>query len=234
MLKKDAERKANTDFFTVEAYKLARTNIALSIIKNGCKKILITSPLPSEGKTTTACNIAAAFSKQVNSRTLLIDCDLRKPSVSRFFRIKNTPGITNYLGGMNTLDEVIQNVPNTELSVICAGIIPPNPSELLSSSQFAEMIEELEKRFDYIIIDTSPINIVSDAIPITKLVDGVVTVIFEQRSTYAELEKTVQILNRHEAKILGIVLNGSKSKENAYKNKNQKRYGRYGYDSLQQ
>ncbi len=231
MVNKDAERKANTEFFTVEAYKLARTNIALSIIKSGCKKVLVTSPLPSEGKTTTACNIAAAFSKHVNSRTLLIDCDLRKPSVSRFFRIKNNPGLTNYLSGMNTLDEVIQTIPNTELSVICAGIIPPNPSELLSSPQFAAMMTELEKRFDYILIDTSPINIVADALPITKLVDGVVVVIYEQKSTYAELERAVQIIKRHDAKILGLVLNGSKTKDSAYKN--HQRYGRYGYELKQ-
>ena len=93
-------RSGNADFFTVEAYKLARTNIALSIFKQGCKKIVFTSAVPGEGKTTTSCNIAAAFSKHLDTKTVIIDCDLRKPTVSKFFNLKNTPGLTNYLSGM--------------------------------------------------------------------------------------------------------------------------------------
>jgi len=93
MANKEIKKRSGTrnDFFTVEAYKLARTNIALSLIKNDCKRVLITSSLANEGKTTTACNIAAAFSKQVNTRVLLIDCDLRKATIRRFFKIKKYP-----------------------------------------------------------------------------------------------------------------------------------------------
>ncbi len=203
----------DAEFFTVEAYKLARTNISLSIIKQGCKRIAFTSAAPSEGKTTTACNIAAAFSKHLNTKTILVDCDLRKPTIAKFFKIKNNPGLSNYLGGMNDLDSVIQQVPGTNLFVITAGIIPPNPSELLSSKEFSDFLDELSNRFDYVIIDTPPVNIVTDVLPIAGKTDGVVIVAYEERSNYVELDKAVETLKRCEAKILGFILNGSRKKE---------------------
>lgn len=215
-MKKDT-RPQSSDFFTVEAYKLARTNISLSVFKQGCKRILFTSAQANEGKTTTVCNIAAAFSKQVNTRVLLIDCDLRKPSVSKFFRLNNTPGVTNYLSGMCGLDDIIQNVPNTDLSVITSGLIPPNPSELLSSTAFSEMLDELSEKFDYILLDTSPINVVVDAVPVAKVCDGTVVVVYENKTNYQELDKAIESLKRVDAHILGIVLNASKASKGHYK-----------------
>lgn len=206
-------KAGNAEFFTVEAYKLARTNISLSLIKEGCKKIVFTSSVPGEGKTTTSCNIAAAFSKQINTKTLVIDCDLRKPTVGKFFGLKNNPGLTNCLSGMCSLDDVIQVVPNTNLSVICSGIIPPNPSELLASKQFATILDELSTRFDYIILDTPPVNIVADVLPVVEQADGVVIVAYEDRSNYSELDKAISSLNCCNAKILGFILNGSRKKE---------------------
>ncbi len=203
----------NAEFYTVEAYKLARTNIALSIFKQGCKKIVFTSAVASEGKTTTSCNIAAAFSKQLNTKTLIIDCDLRKPTVGKFFNLKNTPGLTNYLSGMCSLEEAIQTVPNTNLSVICSGIVPPNPSELLSSHEFSEFLDDLSTRYDYIIIDTPPVNIVADALPVAEKSDGVVVVAFEERSNYVELDKAIESLKRCDVKILGFILNGTRKRE---------------------
>ena len=217
-------RSDDAEFFTVEAYKLARTNIALSIIKQGCKKIVFTSSMASEGKTTTSCNIAAAFSKQINTKTIIVDCDLRKPSVSKFFKIKNNPGLTNCLSGMSTLDEVIQTVPGTNLSVVTAGIIPPNPSELLASKGFEEVLEELSKNFDYIILDTPPVNIVSDVLHVAEKADGVVVVAYEEKSNYVELDKAIESLKRCDTKILGFILNGSRKKEK--KNRKIKTYRR--------
>lgn len=217
-------RSDDAEFFTVEAYKLARTNIALSIIKQGCKKIVFTSSVPSEGKTTTSCNIAAAFSKQINTKTIIVDCDLRKPSVSKFFKIKNNPGLTNCLSGMSSLDEVIQTVPGTNLSVVTAGIIPPNPSELLASKAFEEVLEELSKNFDYVILDTPPVNIVSDVLHVAEKADGVVIVTYEEKSNYVEIDKAVESLKRCDTKILGFILNGSRKKEK--KNRKIKSYRR--------
>lgn len=208
-----ANRQTNAEFFTVEAYKLARTNIALSVIKSGCKKIAFTSSVAGEGKTTTSCNIAAAFSKHLNCRTLLIDCDLRKPTVGNFFDLNNTPGLTNYLSGMCSIEEAIQVVPNTNLSVICSGIIPPNPSELLSSVAFSNLVDNLCEKYDYIIFDTPPINIVVDAIPVVEKSDGVVIVALKERSNYIEVDKAVETLKRCGAKIIGFILNGSSNKK---------------------
>lgn len=216
------DRSGDAEFFTIEAYKLARTNISLSVIKQGCKRLVFTSAVPSEGKTTTSCNIAAAFSKYISTKTVIVDCDLRKPTVAKFFKIKNNPGLTNYLGGMNDLDSVIQQVPGTNLFVVPAGIIPPNPLELLSSKGFSDFLDELSKRFDYIIIDTPPVNIVADVLPIAEKTDGVIFVAYEERSKYVELDKAIDTLKRCDAKIIGFILNGSRKKEK--KNRKVKSY----------
>lgn len=216
------DRSGDAEFFTIEAYKLARTNISLSVIKQGCKRLVFTSAVPSEGKTTTSCNIAAAFSKYISTKTVIVDCDLRKPTVAKFFKIKNNPGLTNYLGGMNDLDSVIQQVPGTNLFVVPAGIIPPNPLELLSSKEFSDFLDELSKRFDYIIIDTPPVNIVADVLPVAEKTDGVIVVAYEERSNYVELDKAIDTLKRCDAKILGFILNGSRKKEK--KNRKVKSY----------
>lgn len=217
-------RSGDSEFFTVEAYKLARTNIALSIIKQGCKRIVFTSSVASEGKTTTSCNIAAAFSKHLNTKTVIVDCDLRKPTVSKFFKVKNNPGITNYLSGMADLDSIIQVVPGTNLAVVPAGIVPPNPSELLASQEFANFLDELSSRYDYIILDTPPVNIVSDALPVAEKCDGVVVVAYEERSNYVEIDKAIEALKRCDTKIIGFILNGSRKKEK--KNRKIKSYRR--------
>ena len=116
-----------------ESYKTARTNIAYSIIKKGCKKISFTSANKSEGKTVTSVNIAIALSQQVNTRVLIIDCDLRRPQIHNVLSIGFAPGLTNYLNGECTKEEVIRNTKISNLSAITYGAIPPNPSELLSS-----------------------------------------------------------------------------------------------------
>jgi len=217
-------RSGDAEFFTVEAYKLARTNIALSIIKQGCKRIVFTSAVAGEGKTTTSCNVAAAFSKHLNTKTVIVDCDLRKPTVSKFFKVKNNPGITNYLSGMTDLDSIIQVVEGTNLSVVPAGIVPPNPSELLASKEFSDFLDELSQRFDYIILDTPPVNIVSDVLPVAEKADGVVVVAYEERSNYVELDKAIENLKRCDTKIIGFILNGSRKKEK--KNRKIKSYRR--------
>ncbi|NLJ32206.1 MAG: CpsD/CapB family tyrosine-protein kinase [Clostridiales bacterium] len=211
-------------FKVTESYKVARTNLSFSVVKKGCKKIVFTSSLTGEGKSTTSVNVAISLSQQVNVKVLLIDADLRKPKVNRFFNLKSTPGLTNYLGGMNTLEDVVQPTESPNLSVICSGTIVPNPSELLSSEQMAALLARAEKDYDYIIIDTPPINIVIDALPLIKLCDGVVIVVKENSSTHPELRKTVETLERAGAKILGIILNGARMEA---KDNYKYRYERY-------
>ena len=204
-------------FQVTEAYKAARTNLAFTVLKQGCKKIVFTSSISREGKSTSAVNIAISLSQQINVKVLLIDSDLRKPKINSFFNLENVPGLTNYLGNMCGLTDVIQSTEIPNLSVICGGVIVPNPSELLASEAMENLLHTSENDYDYIILDTSPINIVIDALTLVRITDGVVIVVKEGFSTHRELAKTIETLGRVNAKILGIILNGTKieSKDNS-------------------
>lgn len=206
----DVQMDPEMKFRVTESYKVARTNLAFSVLKQGCKKIVVTSSLAGEGKSTSAVNIAISLAQQMNVRVLLIDCDLRKPQVNHFFDLKNVPGLTDYLGKLCGKEDIIHRIENETLSVICSGTIVPNPSELLASEAMKEFLESMEDDYDYIIIDTSPINVVIDALPLMKLTDGAAIVVKEGVSTHIELGKTIEKLERVEAKILGIVLNNAK------------------------
>lgn len=213
------------NFQVKEAYKTARANITYSILKQGCKKITFTSSMKSEGKTVTSTNIAFALSQQVDTKVLVIDCDLRAPKVHTVFHLEAAPGLTNFLTGECSVEEILRDTDLPNLKVICYGAIPPNPSELLASEAMSSFINKLEKDFDYIIFDTPPIGVVSDAIPLVKASDGVVIVAKHNQTTYPELSKTIEILNRTEGKILGVVIN----RVNLSASQRGKYYNNYGY-----
>ena len=215
-------------FKVVESYKVLRANIMFSIIKSGCKSFVVSSSLPSEGKSTIAVNTAIALS-QTDARVLLIDTDLRRPKVNRFLGLSNTPGLSNYLIGMNTIGEVLQKTQYPNLTVFCAGSRVPNPSELLASSQMEVLLEQLKQKFDYIVIDSAPLNVVSDTYPIIKKTDGVLLVVYQNRSDYRELDRTMHSLEMVDAKVIGFVMNGVKPKKGK-KYYSDKKYGySYGY-----
>ena len=215
-----------------EAYKLARTNLMFSLLKEGCKKIVVSSSVSGEGKTTTAVHLAISLA-QMNARVLLIDADLRKPKVNQFFSFNNTPGLTNYFGHQFELQKILHNTDYDSLSVICSGVMVPNPSELLASEKMTALLAELESQYDYIVIDTPPVNIVADALPLVKQCDGVVLVVRRGFSTYPELNKTIKNLEMINAKILGVIFNSAASGgKGNYRYGNGKYgygYGNYGY-----
>ena len=153
-----------------EAYRTLRTNIQFSNIDNELKCICVTSSGPSEGKTTTSCNLAETFA-QSGKRVLLIDGDLRKPRVHKAFQLRGMKGLTNVLSGQAKLEEVTQ-VVGSNLNVIPCGPIPPNPSELISSNRMKELIEYLKERYDLIIIDAPPVGVVTDSAILSTIVDG--------------------------------------------------------------
>lgn len=217
-----------------EAYKTIRANIMFSAMKKGCKLVVVTSSLPNEGKTTNTVNLAISIS-QADQRVLLIDGDLRKPKIHQYFSFPNSPGLTNYIGssysGKSTTDlfAIIHQTQYENLSVVCSGSIPPNPAELLGSDYMTEFIQDASKDFDYIIIDTPPINIVSDALPLIRESDGVVVVIKSNQSTHPELQKTLASLEFIDAKILGFVVNFAESRSaKGYYKRSYKTYT-YGY-----
>ncbi len=230
-LLKNAIMDPGLKFRVEEAYKSIRTNIMLSVMKKGCKTIVITSSVAGEGKTTTTTNLAISIS-QADQRVLLIDGDLRKPKVHHYFSIPNAPGLTNYLGAsVNSrtaqkvdLFSIIHPTEYKNLSVIASGSIPPNPAEILGSEPMADFLKEVAEHFDYIIIDTPPINVVSDALPVIRESDGVVVVVRSNAATHPELQKALDSLKFIDAKILGFVVNYETEKKSIYGY-----YGKYGY-----
>lgn len=232
MAKKIIDRSINTEalgFQVRESYKTARTNIAYSILKKGCKKIAFTSSAKGEGKTVTAINVASALAQQVDTKVLVVECDLRRPRVNTALKIVPTPGLTNFLNDECSYSEIIKDTRLDNLKAVCYGAIPPNPSELLASEAMTDFIKAIEKDFDYIIFDTPPVGVVIDAIPIIKTSDGVVIVAKNNETTYPELSKTIEILKRSDAKILGIILNRVVPAD-ARKGKSYKGYSSYyGY-----
>ena len=214
-----------------ESYKKARTNIAYSIVKKGCKMVSVTSSSKSEGKTITAVNIAIALAQQVDTRVLIIDCDLRRPRIQSVLEIPVDKGITNYLNFECEASDIVYTSKLDNLDAICCGTIPPNPSELLSSDNMKELIKELSKQYDYIIFDTPPIGVVIDALPIIKQTDGVVVIVRDNVTDIRDYKKTIDILKRSEANIIGVIFNdvepvGKRKYGGGYK---YGYYGEYGY-----
>ena len=211
-------------FRVVESYKTLRANIMFSIIHGGCKCFVISSSLPGEGKSTISVNTAIALS-QTDARVLLIDTDLRRPKVNRFLGLAGTPGLSNYLIGMNSLEEVLHSTNYPNLTVMCSGSRVPNPSELLASDNMEELLKLLKTQFDYVVLDSAPLNVVSDTYPLIRKTDGVLLVVYQNRSDYKELDKTIKSLEVVGGKILGLVFNGAKPKrKRSYYSE-----GKYGY-----
>lgn len=217
-------------FSVKEAYKLSRTNILFSLAEEGCKTIIVTSAYPGEGKTTTATNMALSFA-QMGKRTLLIDADMRKPQAHHVFTINNQIGLSNVLGGFAKLGESICLL-ESGLCVITAGHIPPNPVELLGSQRMKTLLDELSEQYDYIFIDTPPVNVVSDAIVLSEIVSGVIMITKQGQSRKPELEEALAKLTFSQAKVLGFILTGATVKGGKYGKYS--KYGKYkGYESYE-
>ena len=217
----------NKDFRMVEAYKSIRTNIMYSMPRTeGGKIIAITSATASEGKSTTCINLALTFA-QVNAKVLLIDCDLRKPKIHRYLRIERKDGISNVLCGFTELKNAIKVGVKENLDVLTSGEVPPNPAELLQTKNFEDLLEELKTMYDYIIIDTPPMNIVTDAIFPIRHSTGTILLIRKDFTTYDMIEHALESIRRVDANIIGTIMIDNKENDNigVYK---KYRY-KYGY-----
>ncbi|MHB8962492.1 MAG: CpsD/CapB family tyrosine-protein kinase [Saccharofermentanales bacterium] len=229
--KKKASAGAGNRFSVVEAYKTIRTNLQFSFKKKTGNVVVITSTLPRDGKSTVVANISVAFA-QTGTKVLVIDCDMRKPRINKFFNIASTPGLSNVLAGLSPLADVIQTTSYPNLSIIASGILPPNPAELISGSVMEDLVEKLRGEFDVIVVDTPPVNIVSDAVVATKFADGVVIVARHVVTTHPELTKAIKSFEFVDAKIFGIILNAvdySKIYGKRHGGYGQKAYGKNAY-----
>lgn len=206
-------------FTVVEAYKTIRTNLMYLLSQSKSRTFAISSSLPGEGKSSCAVNLAIAFS-QLGSKVLLIDADLRKPSVYRKLRLQNAKGLSSVLVGFCEFDDVLVHI-NSNLDVLVSGPTPPNPSELVASDNMTALLDQIKDKYDYIVIDTPPINVVSDAVLLAPKTEGILLVVQDRRTTHDEFKKAVASLNFADVRLLGVVLNGSSDKSAKYPTKSQ-------------
>lgn len=221
----------NLNFAVSEAYKLLRANLLFSLPDNDdkCKIFGITSSMPSEGKSTTAVNLALSIA-ETGKRVLLIEGDMRLPVMSKRLETRRVPGLSNLLAGLCTDKEAVcESGLSNNLFVIVGGDIPPNPSELLGSDRMAKLVEALAHGFDYIIFDLPPLTSVSDGLVLSKLLDGMIVVVRRDYCDQQSLAETVRQLEFQKIKILGFVLTRSETGKKVYKKYKKSGYN-YGYN----
>lgn len=200
---------------SAEAYRSLRTSIKYSSVDKSLKTIAITSSVIAEGKSTIAVNLAYSLS-QDGARVLIIDCDLRRPSVHYKFFISNGEGLTEFLVGDFDLKSVIKKVDDS-LYVITAGTIPPNPSEILGSKAMEKLLDEVAINFDYVILDTTPVLPVTDALLIAAKADATLIVVKAKKTKENMVKQAYEHLMEVRANVIGTVLNEcDKSIDNKY------------------
>lgn len=216
-------------FAVVEAYKTIRTNLTFLLSSTDSKVFGITSSEAGEGKSTTSINMAIAFS-QLGDKVLLIDADMRRSSVHKKLKIENNAGLSNILAGFSTYEQVVNHISDT-FDVITAGQVPPNPSELLGSARFKELVEATGKEYSYVIIDTPPVDVVTDALVIAPQTAGLVLVVKDGVTQTDSLHRVIESAKFADINILGAVMNATISKHRGGYNKRYRKYGyrRYGY-----
>ena len=223
---------SDISFSAAEAYKLLRTKLQFSFADDNTSRVIgVSSALTGEGKSVSSVNLAYALS-QLDKKVLLIDCDMRRPSLSAKLPIIKVPGLSNYLSGLSHMDELFQpcGIKGEEnaFTVIAAGRNPPNPVELLSSARMEKMLDRLRQSYDYIILDLPPVGEVSDALAVAKLTDGVLLVVRQNYCNRLALNSAVRQFQFVESRILGIVSNCASENVGAYGKKYYKKYhGRY-------
>ena len=217
------------NFTATEQYKLLRTNIDFTLSQDEkCHVIGVTSSMRGEGKSTTAINLSYVLAEK-GSKVLLIDGDLRIPSVAKKLQIHSKPGLTTLLMNKSTDVTSFKSSMLENWYILPAGEIPPNPSELLGSSRMAGFIDALKEQFDYIIIDLPPVNIVSDALSISPFISGMVVVVREEYTEKKELTHCMRQLALSNVNVLGCVLNEAKSNSGSYGKYKKYKYYRYYY-----
>jgi len=196
-----------------EQYRTIRTNLQFSSVDEDLQSLLVTSPGPGAGKSITAANLAVVYAQQ-GLKTLLIDADLRKPTVHYTFRLNNLRGLSNVLIGSNSLEESVEKTDVDDLEVLSCGPIPPNPAELLASKKMEKTLQDAYRLYDMVIFDTPPTLAVADARILANIVDGSLVVIRSKVTQIEEAERTIQIMQEGKARLLGTVLN-DREKTNA-------------------
>lgn len=190
-----------------EAYRTIRTNIEFSNLDKEIKTIVVTSSQQNEGKSTVIANLAVSFSGMEDKKVLVLEGDLRNPTVHRMFNVSNAHGITEILTGQKSFEECVHTTEVKGLHVVTCGKIPPNPSEMLASKKMKAFIESLKDHYDYIFIDAPPIGIITDAGIISTYSDGTMLVVASNEVDIDMLKIAKERLEKVNSNILGVVLN---------------------------
>lgn len=225
--------KSNVPFSVIEAFNALRTNLSYALSTSERKSFIITSTEAAEGKSTVAINSAIAFS-EMKRKVLLVDGDMRSPVVHSRLGLKQSNGLSGLLAGFFTSAECVQRY-NDYMDVIAAGEIAPNPSELLASPAMKSFLAEMEKQYDYIIIDTPPCNVVTDALVFAQETAGVALAVRENYTVHPMLERLLEQMEFANVKVIGFILNDAGADGKTYgkyggygKYRKYGRYGRYG------
>lgn len=231
--KKSDSQKSNEDehikltdkdvpFYVVESYKSIRTNITFALSTSEKKILAVSSSNPGEGKSTTSANVAIAAA-QGGNKVLLIDADMRKAVQHKVFGLKNKKGLSSAISKMSKVEDCIQKNVMENLDVLTSGPIPPNPSELLASEQMSVILEQLLEQYSLIVIDTPPVNIVTDAMELAKSISGIIMVLRYGRTTTDDIEAAMKKIEFAQMNMLGFVINDVKTKHHG------KYYSKYKY-----
>ncbi len=220
----------NTPFAITEAYNTARTNIMFAASTSHKKIVAVTSSNPSEGKSTTCANIAISFAN-VGFKTLLVECDLRKPVMAKSFGVKPKNGLSSILGGFCTVNEAICPGVMNNLDIITTGDIPPNPSELLASDSMKIFLKASSEDYDYVFLDTPPVNVVTDSQLMNTEIAGLVFIIREGSTIHPDIQSALEKIRLANGKALGFIKTFCKpEKSGRYGKKYASKYGyKYGY-----
>lgn len=222
-------------FQFVEAYKSLRTNLEFLSATSDCKTILITSSIPEEGKSNVAINLAMTLAAS-NKRVVLVDCDMRKSTLSRYLHVPHMrTGLTNVITSRNisTLPDALFRMKDNGITVLPVGAIPPNPAELLSTPIVEQIFSALQQTYDYVIVDTPPVSVVTDAAVLSRVADGVLLVVRPGVTTIQGAQLSKKNLEAVNAHILGVVMNGYDAKKTGRKDGYSYAYSYGSYDTKQ-
>ena len=198
-----------------EAYRVIRTSIQFAQAGKELKTLAVTSCMPNEGKSITVANLAVVLT-QAGKSVLLLDCDMRNPTVHKNFNLSNKVGLSSCISMGTALSDAVQKTSIEGLYALTGGVIPPNPSELLGSEQMKNVLQRAKEQYDYVLIDTPPVMPVTDALIVSRFVDGMILVI-ASAEVKVEMARDVknQLVNAG-ANILGVVLNKVRSEHHGY------------------
>lgn len=202
-------------FVMQEAYKALRTNVMFSLPGSDCKCIGITSASPHEGKSTTAVNMAISLA-QIEKRVLLIDADMRIPTIAGKLPVKAVPGLSDFLVGQAKIEEAVRSVEGFGIHVLPSGNVPPDPTGLLEAKQLEYLFSAVRKIYDYVIIDLPPVNAVPDAAILSRYVDGYLMVVREKQTEHRSINEALKQLQLAKANVLGFVSIGGAVSKNKY------------------